>query len=283
MYLRSIRTRLLARRWSPPWWADAWYTNRRQGSTSSRLWLDRERGKKHNLEFCAIHAGGMMKRQAIILGIAALAGLLAACGKKEESLSLLVWEGYADPTFVHAFEKSHHCKVVASYMGSSDELVAKLRGGSASNYDVISPSSDVATSIARASLAAPLDLSKLPSYSQLSSKLRESPLVKLNGQTYGVPFMLGPNPLLYDTAVVAQPPNSWPVFWEPKFRSKLSESDELSALYMSARILGYDKPDPGHLYNLSDAQLDALKTKLLELKPNIRKMWPPRAALPNHF
>jgi len=33
-------------------------------------------------------------------------------------------------------------------MGSSDELVAKLRGGSASNYDVISPSSDVATMIA---------------------------------------------------------------------------------------------------------------------------------------
>jgi len=224
-----------------------------------------------------------MKRQAIILGIAALAGLLAACGKKEESLSLLVWEGYADPTFVHAFEESHHCKVVASYMGSSDELVAKLRGGSASNYDVISPSSDVATSIVRANLAAPLDLSKLPSYSQLSSKLRESPLVKLNGQTYGVPFMWGPNPLLYDTAVFAQPPDSWRVFWEPKFRSKVSVWDELSTLYMAAQILGYDKPDPGHLYNLSDAELDAVKKKLLELKPNIRKMWATGGELTNLF
>src|SRR6266478_9717625 len=95
MYLRSIRTRLLARRWSPPWWADAWYTSRRQGSTSSRLWLDRER-ENAQPRVCAIHAGGMMKRQAIILGIAALEGLLAACGKKEESLSLLVWR--ATPT-----------------------------------------------------------------------------------------------------------------------------------------------------------------------------------------
>src|SRR5260221_4249780 len=224
-----------------------------------------------------------MKRQAIILGIAALAGLLAACGKKEETLSLLVWEGYADPNFVHAFEEGHHCKVVASYMGSSDELVAKLRGGSASNYDVISPSSDVATSIARASLAAPLDLSKLPSYSQLSSKLRESPLVKLNGQTYGVPFMWGPNPLLYDTAVFAQPPDSWRVFWEPKFRSKVSVWDELSTLYMAAQILGYDKPDPGNLYKLSDAELDAVKKKLLELKPNIRKMWATGGELTNLF
>ena len=224
-----------------------------------------------------------MRRHAIILGILALAAVLGACGKKEETLSLLVWEGYADATFVHAFEESHHCKVVASYMGSSDELVAKLRGGSASNYDVISPSSDVATSIVRAGLAAPLDLSKLPSYSQLSSKLRDSPLVKLNGQTYGVPFMWGPNPLLYDTTVFAQPPDSWSVFWNPKFKGKVSVWDEFSTMYMAAQILGYDKPDPGHLYNLSDDQLEAVKKKLLELKPNIRKMWATGGELTNLF
>src|ERR1700743_1235945 len=93
--------------------------------------------------------------------------LLPACTKKTPTLNLLVWEGYADPSFLRGFEDQCHCKVSASYMGSSDELVAKLRGGSAGNYDIISPSSDVATSIAAAGLAAPLDLSKLPTYSQL--------------------------------------------------------------------------------------------------------------------
>src|SRR5258708_19248144 len=107
-------------------------------------------------------------------------------------------------------------------MGSSDELVGKLRGGSASNYDVISPSSDVAASIARAGLAAPLDLSKLPSYTQLSSKLRDLPLVKANGQVYGVPFMWGPNPLLYDTTAFPHPPYSHPLFFDPKYTGKIS-------------------------------------------------------------
>src|SRR3954471_13629323 len=120
---------------------------------------------------------------------AALALLLCAltlsCGKKTPSLNLLVWEGYADPSFVKAFEEENHCKVSASYMGSSDELMAKLRGGSAGNYDVISPSSDVATSIATSQLAAPLDLSKLPSYTQLSAQLTSLPLVRTNGQVYG--------------------------------------------------------------------------------------------------
>src|SRR5467141_5254705 len=145
-----------------------------------------------------------------------LAAVLGACKPKTETLSLLVWEGYADPSFVQPFEQSHHCKVVAAYMGSSDELVAKLRGGSASNYDVISPSSDVAASIARAGLAATLDLSKLPSYTQLSSRLRDLTLVKANAQVYGVPFMWGPNPLLYDTTALAQPPDSWTIFWDRK-------------------------------------------------------------------
>jgi len=209
--------------------------------------------------------------------------LLASCQKKEESLSLLVWEGYADPTFVRAFEEAHHCKVSASYMGSSDDLVAKLRGGSAANYDVISPSSDVAASIARAGLAEPLDLTRLSSYTQLSPKLRELPLVKSNGKKFGVPFMWGPNPLLYDTTVFAKTPDSWAIFWDPKYKGKISVWDDLSTLYMAAQMLGYDKPDPSQLYNLSDDQLAATKQKLLALKPNIRKMWSTGGELTNLF
>jgi putative spermidine/putrescine transport system substrate-binding protein/spermidine/putrescine transport system substrate-binding protein len=224
-----------------------------------------------------------MRIRAILIGILALALAFGACKKKEESLSLLVWEGYSDESFVRSFEESHHCKIVASYMGSSDELVAKLRGGSASNYDVISPSSDVAASIVKASLAAPLDLLKLPAYSQLSAKLRDLPLVKAKGQVYGVPFMWGPNPLLYDTTNFSQAPDSWTIFWDPKYKGKISVWDDLSTVYMAAQILGYDKPDPSQLYNLTDDQLAAVKKKLIELKPNVRKIWSTGGELTNLF
>ena len=224
-----------------------------------------------------------MRFRALFLGLLALALAAGACKKKEDSLSLLVWEGYADDSFVRAFEETHHCKVVASFMGTSDELVAKLRGGSASNYDVISPSSDVATSIVKAGLAAPLDLSKIPSYSQLSQKLRDLPLVKNNGQVYGVPFIWGPNPILYDTTAFAQPPDSWSIFWDPKYKGKISLWDELSSVYMAAQVLGYDKPDPNHIYNLSDDELAAVRKKLIELKPNIRKYWATGGDLTNLF
>src|SRR6202034_1636153 len=112
-------------------------------------------------------------------------------------------------SFIRPFEEKCQCKVSASYMGSSDELVAKLRGGSAGNYDVISPSSDVATMIATTGLATPLDLNRLAGYSQLSPQLTSLPLVRAKGEVFGVPFMWGPDPMIYNTTAFPQPPDSW--------------------------------------------------------------------------
>jgi putative spermidine/putrescine transport system substrate-binding protein/spermidine/putrescine transport system substrate-binding protein len=52
---------------------------------------------------------------------------------------------------------------------------------------------------------------------------------------------------------------------------------------MAAQVLGYDKPDPNQLYNLTDEQLAAVKKKLIELKPNIRKYWSSGGELTNLF
>ncbi|MGA7683974.1 MAG: ABC transporter substrate-binding protein [Terriglobales bacterium] len=224
-----------------------------------------------------------LRQTALVLLLAWLALFCGSCAKKTPTLNLLVWEGYADPSYVHAFEEQNHCKVSASYMGSSDELVAKLRGGSAGTYDVISPSSDVATMIATSGLAAPLDLGKLPAYSELSPQLTSLALVRVKGDVYGVPFMWGPDPMIYDTTVFPQPPDSWNVMWDPKLKQKISVWDDLSTVYMAAQVLGYDKPDPGHLYNLSDDELNAVKKKLIELKPNIRKIWSTGGELTNLF
>jgi spermidine/putrescine-binding protein len=215
----------------------------------------------------------------------ALASLcfLSSCRKPTPTLSLLVWEGYADTSFIQGFEATCHCKVVAAYMGSSDELVAKLKGGAASNYDVISPSSDVATMLSRTGLVAPLDLSKIPNYSQVSPKLTSMPLVKSDGKVYGVPLTWGSNPLLYDKSALAAPPAAWADLWDPKFKGKLSLWDDLSSVYMAAQVLGFGKQDPTAIYNLSDAQLEQVKTKLIALKPNIRKLWSTGGELTNLF
>ena len=59
-----------------------------------------------------------MKRTNFIFIAIFIALFTYACKKSQPTLSLLVWEGYADSSFVHDFEVAHQCKVVASYMGS---------------------------------------------------------------------------------------------------------------------------------------------------------------------
>ena len=189
-------------------------------------------------------------------------------------LNFMVWEGYTDTLFTAPFERACGVRVNPTYMGSSDDLVAKLRAGGAQSVDLISPSSDAVTEIIQAGLASPLDLSRIPTYADLSASFRALPLAKKDGQTYGLPWAFGPNPLIYDTTKVHPTPASWSVLWEPGYRGKISLQDDIATLYMVAQYLGMDdRNDKSKLYNLSDADLAKVKAKMLELRPSVRKYW----------
>jgi putative spermidine/putrescine transport system substrate-binding protein/spermidine/putrescine transport system substrate-binding protein len=189
-------------------------------------------------------------------------------------LNLMVWEGYTDTLFARPFEEICGVQVNATYMGSSDDLVARLRAGGVETIDLISPSSDAASAILQAGLVAPLDLARIPSYEGLSDGFRKLPVVRTDTAVYGVPWAFGPNPLIYDTTKVFPAPDSWGVLWEPEYRGKLTLQDDIATLYMVAQYLGFDDPaDPARLYNLSDEELARVKDKTLELRRNVRKYW----------
>ena len=189
-------------------------------------------------------------------------------------LNFMVWEGYTDSVFAAPFERVCGVKVNATYMGSSDDLVAKLRGGGAQTIDLISPSSDAVTQIVQAGLALPLDLSRIPSFTDLMASFRALPVARKDTVVYGEPWAFGPNPLIYDSSKVSPAPGSWAILWDDKFRGRISLQDDIATLYMVAQLLGLDDPrDPAKLYNLSDADLAKVRAKMLELRPNVRKYW----------
>ena len=100
-----------------------------------------------------LHQGCSIKRGAepcdarkpsdlFIAGFAALGVMFALLpAKAAGTVNLLTWEGYADQSFVKPYEQQSGCKVTATYVGSNDEMVAKLVGGHAS-VDLVSPSND---------------------------------------------------------------------------------------------------------------------------------------------
>ena len=217
----------------------------------------------------------------VSVGLGLLLLLLPGCIRRP-TLHILMWDGNADPSFIAPFERQCHCKVKASFFDASDQLVAKLQADP-SAYDVFVASSDVATTLAVTGQAEALDLRRIPTYTQLSPTLRDLRLVKWHGKVHGVPFVWGSNPLLYDTTVFPEPPESWAVLWDPKYRDKVALWDDLSSVYLAGQVLGYHRDDPAILYNLNDEQLAEVRSKLFELRPNIHKVWSSVADLVSLF
>jgi putative spermidine/putrescine transport system substrate-binding protein/spermidine/putrescine transport system substrate-binding protein len=191
---------------------------------------------------------------------------------KGKTLNLFVWEGYADPKFTKGFEEKYGVTIKGTYFGTSDELVAKLKS-SKGVYDVVSPSTDVATTLIEGNLIAPVDVSKITSYQELAPVLRDMKDVQKGGKVYGVPFAWGPDLLIYDADVIKEEPKSWKIFFDPKYKGKVSLWDDVSNIYLMGQVLGMDKSDPATLYNMTEEQLGQVKKKLVEVKPQVRKYW----------
>jgi putative spermidine/putrescine transport system substrate-binding protein/spermidine/putrescine transport system substrate-binding protein len=192
---------------------------------------------------------------------------------KGKTLNILCWEGYADEAFTKAFADKYGCTVKGTYFGSSDELVSKLQSGGGAAYDLVSPSSDVASYLIEAGLVQPVDVKKITAFDSLSPLLRDMTDVRRGNDVYGVPFTWGPDYLVYNADKVKQEPKSWNVFFEPRYKGKVSLWDDISNLYLMGQIMGYDKADKSALYNMNDQQLAQVKKKLIALKPQIRKFW----------
>lgn len=202
---------------------------------------------------------------------------------KGATLNILCWEGYADEKFTKAFADKYGVTVKGTYFGSSDELVSKLQGGGGASYDIISPSCDVASYIVDAGLVQPIDPTKIAEFNNLSELLRNMSDVKRGNDVYGMPFTWGPDYLVYNADEIKEEPKSWNLFFDAKYKGKISVWDDISNIYLMGQILGFDKTDKAALYNMNDEQLKQVKEKLMKLKPQIRKFWATAGELDNLF
>lgn len=217
----------------------------------------------------------LTKRQ---LFACAISGTLVAGPASAQSgdLSLLVWEGYADQSFVKDFEAESGCRVSATYVGSNDDFLPKLQAGGGSVYDLLSVSADATPILIAADLVDTIDTSRISNWSSIYEVLRESPAINAGGEVYAVPFEWGANPFIYRTDKISTPPTSIGDLWNPEYKGKVGMWDDKSSLYNTARLLGI--PDS---FKMTDDELEQVKAKLIEQKPLVRKYWSTAGELTN--
>lgn len=199
--------------------------------------------------------------------VSAAALLAAALGVHAGELNLLTWEGYADPSFTKPFEQQSGCRVTATYVGTNDEFVAKVMGGGA-DYDLISPSNDTTLRLIDAGMIEPIEASKVAAMKDFFPIFQSPPWLIKGGKLFGMPFGWGIVRTIVRADAVTARPDSLAYLWDPKFKGRISVWDDVQEIYMTAHLLGF-----ANTYTLTDAQLAQVKSKLIALKPNVRKFW----------
>ena len=203
-----------------------------------------------------------------VLGAAALAAGLWVSAASAETLRVLAWEGYADPDWVKDFTKETGIDVDVVFVGSDDEIWAKIKGSEGKDFDVMAVNTAQLQRYIDADLVKPWDLAKIPNQKDVLPRFQD--LSKISGVTrdgkaYGIPFCFDSIGLIYDTDKVKPAPTSMSVLWDPQYQGKVLAYDNGEHNFsFTALTLGIENP-----FHLSADQFAAVKAKLLELKPNV--------------
>jgi spermidine/putrescine-binding protein len=205
---------------------------------------------------------------AVCVGLALVCTSFAAIpAQAAETINLLTWEGYADASFVKPFTEKTGCGVQATYVGSGDEFVAKMTAA-ASTYDLVSPGSDITMRLVDAGVIDPVDLGKISNAGNLSPIFQKPAWLEKDGKSWGVPYTFGIIRIVVDPKSFKETPTSLKFLWDPARKGKISLWDDLETVYMAARAEGVKNP-----YEMSDAELETVKAKLIGMKGNVRKYW----------
>jgi putative spermidine/putrescine transport system substrate-binding protein len=202
------------------------------------------------------------------------ASLPSTIGAGEGQLTLVAWEGYAQPEWVKPFEKQTGCVVHAKYAGSSDEMVTLMRQGGG-QYDMVSASGDASLRLIRGGEVQQMNVALVPEWKNFIPQLQSPPHNTVGGKHYGISLQWGPNTLLYNTKSVQPAPTSWSAIYSPKYKGAVTVPANPiqiadAALYLSKTQPSLGISDP---YELTEAQLNAAVTLLKAQRPLIKKYW----------
>jgi spermidine/putrescine transport system substrate-binding protein len=132
----------------------------------------------------------------------------------EPVLNLFNWSDYISESIIDGFELQCGCKVVETDYESNSELVAKLKAGGDSQYDVVVPSSYYIPEMAAEGLIQPLDHSQIPNYSNLFPRFQNPTYDP--GDKYSMPYQWGTTGIVYDPKKIPNPGTGWDVLYDPK-------------------------------------------------------------------
>jgi len=214
----------------------------------------------------------MSRLQTVLRGAVITAAMLAASFAvsvaKADTLRVLAWEGYADQDWVKAFTAETGIDVNVVFIGSDDEIWAKIKGSEGKDFDVMAVNTAQLQRYIDAKLVTPWDLAAIPNQKEVLPRFRDLDKIKgetRDGNVYGIPFAFDSIGLIYDTDKVKTAPTSMAILWDPKYQGKVLAYDNGEHNFsFTALTMGIADP-----FHLTAEQMNQAKAKLGDLKKNV--------------
>ncbi|MFL5260242.1 MAG: ABC transporter substrate-binding protein [Hyphomicrobiales bacterium] len=210
----------------------------------------------------------MNRREALGLALAAPAILKSGRAFAAKELRVMAWEGYADDDWVKDFEAQTGASAKVVFIGTDDEIWAKIKGSEGKDFDVFAVNTAQLQRYIDGGLTTPHDMSKLPNQKSVLPRFRDLSQVKgvmRDGKVHSIPFCFDSIGLIYDKDKVSPAPDSFEVLWDPKYKGKILAYDNGEHNFsFTALTLGIADP-----FHLTDEQMQQIKDKLIKLKQNV--------------
>ena len=207
-----------------------------------------------------------MKALAAALGAGALPG--SALAQADRTLNYFTWSSWGEKPFADLAKARVNIEFRPTFFSSSDEMVAKLRGGGTKLYDMVVPAQHFVSLSVRAGLLEPLDPAKMTYSKDLFTEFHNDPNWTVDGKLYGVPFVWGANAMAFNRAVTGEI-DSMGALFDKKWKGRIALRDDAEdTLCMGALMLGIKDPT-----NMDEKALQEVKKLLISQKPLLRAYW----------
>ena len=223
---------------------------------------------------------------ALVLAVPPVLAQVESLGEPEGQVNIVAWPGYiergeTDSAFdwVTKFEESSGCKVNVKTANTSDEMVALMNEG---GFDLVTASGDASLRLVAGKRVQPINTDLVPSWGNVDPRLADAPWFTVDGVHYGVPYQWGPNVLMYDTEVFAEPPTSWSVVFEEQTlpdgesnKGRVQAYDGPIHVADAAQYLMTHQPDLGITspYELNEDQYKAALDLLRQQRELVGRYW----------
>ncbi len=154
---------------------------------------------------------------------------LASCSKKDtgpRQLFIFNWTYYTPDSVIAKFEQKYNCKVIYDSFDSNETMFAKLKAGG-SSYDIVFPSADYVSIMAKEGMLAPIDKTKIPNFKNIDPAVLARAKDYDPDNKYSVPYYMGAAGVAVNKAKVKKFDRDWSIFARKDLKDKMTMLDDM--------------------------------------------------------